>query len=330
MKISIIIPVYNVEFYIKRCLESVVEQTHSDVECILVDDCGNDNSMEIARHFIEKYNGPVDFIITHHEENKGLSAARNTGINVSRGEYVFFLDSDDAITPCCIELLVSLANKYPAADFVQGNTVQEDGCVPNYCFASNVPVFVDDKQLLYQVIFTKTNLSAWNRVIRRSFLVDNSLFFQEGIVHEDDCWTYFLAKYAKAAAFTNKGTYLYYLNSNSIMTSLTKTVIRKRLNSCYFITDIIIDDLLKTHVSNIYQRIHLAHMIVYILRLLSNFSIYYWFRFWKYVICKAIYLRKKFTIYRFLFFLAMLPPICFLIKRKGCYWRLNHYIVSKV
>ena len=150
------------------------------------------------------------------------------------------MDSDDAITPKCIELLVSIANKYPTADFVQGNTVQDEDCVPNYCFATQVPDFVDNKLLLYQVIFTKANISAWNRLVKRSFLIDNSLYFQEGIVHEDDCWTYFLSKYAKAAAFTNIGTYFYFMNSNSIMTSCSKSSLRKRLDSCYVISDIII------------------------------------------------------------------------------------------
>lgn len=330
MKISIIIPVYNVESYIIRCLESVTNQSYSEIECILVDDCSKDNSMEIANHFIENYHGPVNFVVTHHQTNKGLSAARNTGIHISKGDYVFFLDSDDAITPWCIELLVSLANKYPTADFVQGNTVQEDGCVPNYYFACDVPEYVDNKQLLCKVIFAKANISAWNRLVRRSFIIDHSLFFQEGIVHEDDCWVYFLSKYTKAAAFTNKGTYLYYLNSNSIMTSCSKSSLLKRLDSCYVITDHIIDDIIKTHASNLYQRIHLAHIFVYVLKLLSHFSICYWLQFWKYIFNKAVYLRKRVTFYRFLFLLAMLPPMCFMIKWEALYWRFNQFVVSKV
>jgi Glycosyltransferases involved in cell wall biogenesis len=330
MKVSIIIPVYNVRSYIKRCLESVANQSYSDIECILVDDCGKDDSMEIASLFIDNYNGPVEFVIIHHLENKGLSSARNTGIKSSNGDYVFFLDSDDAITSYCIELLVSLANKYPTADFVPGNTTQKEDCVPNYFFASHVPEFVDNKQLLYQVIFTKANMSAWNRLVKRSILIDHSLYFQEGIVHEDDCWVYFLAKYAKAAAFTNKGTYLYYMNSNSIMTSCSKTSLHKRLDSCYVIADIIIDDLTKTHASNLFQRIHLAGILVNILKLLSHFSICYWLHFWKYIFSKAIYLRKKFSLYRFLFLIAMLPPMCFFLKWKAWYWRLNQYVVSRV
>jgi glycosyltransferase involved in cell wall biosynthesis len=330
MKVSIIIPVYNVGPYIKRCLESVTNQSYSGIECILVDDCGTDNSMEIVRSFIDSYNGAVEFVITRHEKNRGLSAARNTGIIKSQGDYLFFLDSDDAITPMCIEHLVLLANKYQTADFVQGNTVQGIGCVPNYCFAKDVPEFINNKQFLSQVIYTRANISSWNRLIKRSFIISNSLFFQEGIVHEDDCWAYFLAKYSNAAAFTNEGTYWYYLNSNSIMTSSSRSMIRKRLDSCYVISDIIIDDILKEGESNSYQRIHLAHILENIPKLLLHRSALFWFYYWKYLCRKAICLCRFVTLYRLLFLFAMLPPLCFLLKWKTWNWRLNHYIISKV
>ena len=330
MKVSIVIPVYNVAPYIKRCLESVIKQSYTNIECILVDDCGTDNSMELVRIFVESYHGPVKFVITHHEKNRGLAAARNTGIIMSQGEYLFFLDSDDAITPLCLEHLTLLADKYPMADFVQGNTVQMKGCVPDYCFAKDVPEFIENKQFLSQVIYTRANISSWNRLLKRSFIIDNSLYFHEGIVHEDDCWSYFLAKYVKAAAFTNEGTYLYYLNSNSIMTSTSKSMIQKRLKSCYVISDIIIDDIIKTGESSSYQRIHLAHILENIPILLAHSSSVSWFFYWKYLCRKAIYLIGYATIYRSLFFLAMLPPFCFFVKWKTWKWRLNHYVISKV
>ena len=95
MKVSIIIPIYNVAPYIKRCLQSVADQTYKDIECILIDDCGSDNSINLAKEFIYDYKGNILFTILHHEENKGLSAARNTGLRYAKGEYVYFLDSDD-------------------------------------------------------------------------------------------------------------------------------------------------------------------------------------------------------------------------------------------
>ena len=82
MNISIIIPTYNVQDYIAKCLESIATQTYTDgVECLVIDDCGTDNSIAIAEQFIANYSGPISFQIIHHEQNKGVSAARNTGIS---------------------------------------------------------------------------------------------------------------------------------------------------------------------------------------------------------------------------------------------------------
>ena len=115
MKVSIIVPIYNVEKYIRRCLESVAAQTYPEIECVLVNDCTPDNSAELAKSFISAYTGDVEFKLINHSNNKGLSAARNSGISASVGQYVFFLDSDDAIPANAISTLVSKAeeNSFP-------------------------------------------------------------------------------------------------------------------------------------------------------------------------------------------------------------------------
>ena len=101
-KFSIIIPVYNVEKYIKQALESVVNQTFKDFEAIIVDDCGNDCSVKIVKEFADN---DQRFRIIHHECNKGLSAARNTALKVATGDYIVCLDSDDWLEPNCLEIL---------------------------------------------------------------------------------------------------------------------------------------------------------------------------------------------------------------------------------
>ena len=104
---SIIIPIYNVEPYILECLQSVANQTIEDkLECILVDDCGTDNSVSVAEEFLKTYSGAIHFELLHHQKNGGLSAARNTGVRASHGEYLYFLDSDDTIIPRCSNRLV--------------------------------------------------------------------------------------------------------------------------------------------------------------------------------------------------------------------------------
>ena len=119
IKVSIIIPIYNVASYVERCIRSVMNQTLTkEIECIILDDCGSDNSIDIAENLISEYVGCIDFRILHHDFNRGLSAARNTGIDSAKGEYIYYLDSDDKIVPDCIEKLVSSVKKHPDSQIV--------------------------------------------------------------------------------------------------------------------------------------------------------------------------------------------------------------------
>lgn len=110
-KVSIIIPVYNVAPYVEWCLQSVLEQTHHQLEIIVVNDASTDNSMDIARRVISRYNRPVRMI--EHTLNKGLGAARNSGIDVATGEYIMFLDSDDWMDKDYIEQLAGVVATSP-------------------------------------------------------------------------------------------------------------------------------------------------------------------------------------------------------------------------
>ena len=125
MKITIIVPVYNVEQYIKECFDSIAAQTYKgDIECIFVDDCGQDKSVEILEKMIACYQGGISFSIIHHEHNKGLSGARNTGIRNASGDYLYFLDSDDCLLPKSIESLANILRQNPNVQVVQ--VVQKD------------------------------------------------------------------------------------------------------------------------------------------------------------------------------------------------------------
>lgn len=134
--VSVIIPVYQVSDYIERCIRSVMSQTTTDIECIIVDDATEDDSIVKCERLIKEYNdnvnldhnhdhnldgkGRIRFKILHHEMNRGLSAARNTGTKAATGEYVFYLDSDDEMTPDCMEKMMLMAEKYPEAEMVIG------------------------------------------------------------------------------------------------------------------------------------------------------------------------------------------------------------------
>ena len=120
--VSIIIPIYNVEKYIVRCIDSVLNQTYRNIEVILVDDCTPDRSMDMAREYIEQslLSEDLDFVYLKHDHNRGLSAARNTGMYAATGDYVYFLDSDDKITEDCIGVLTKPLEQ-EIYDFVIGD-----------------------------------------------------------------------------------------------------------------------------------------------------------------------------------------------------------------
>ena len=118
-KVSIIIPVYNVASFIIQCLDSVRSQSYTNLEVILVDDCGTDNSMAVVQEYL-KHHSFTEVKILHHTHNRGLSAARNTGLEAATGEYVFFLDSDDELTDDCISVMAEPIEKF-YHDFVIAN-----------------------------------------------------------------------------------------------------------------------------------------------------------------------------------------------------------------
>lgn len=129
MKVSVIIPAYNTARYIGQCIESVKAQTYADLECIIVDDGSMDNTLLTAVQFTE---GCPNFTVIHKRENKGLSAARNTGIEQSTGDALYFLDSDDWIDPDTIERLVGAAEHYPTAGRIFTSATvhwEKDNCI---------------------------------------------------------------------------------------------------------------------------------------------------------------------------------------------------------
>ena len=167
--VSIIIPTYNVEAYIRECLESVAAQTYEgNIECIIVDDCGTDNSIAVAEQFITEYKGCIDFRILHREKNGGLSAARNSGTDAATGDYIFYLDSDDLLFPNSIADLMAIAERYPHADIVQGKMVSTNGVEAQYKKQQSSEIITKKTELLKLLLIPGENsVSSWNRLYRR-------------------------------------------------------------------------------------------------------------------------------------------------------------------
>lgn len=220
MMVSIIIPIYNVQRYIEACVASVAAQIFRDFDVIVIDDCSKDFSIEVFKASMEKYHLPKDKVhIIKHEKNRGLSAARNTGIRASTAQYVYFLDSDDTISPDCLEKLFGTAKRVcHSVDMVVGNYLfdgPELGCphialkkrflsrrdyIKSYC-----------KELIYPM--------AWNRLVKRDFIKKHGLFFEEGLIHEDTLWNFQILQYVGRVGIVHDNTYIYRVRQNSIQSS---------------------------------------------------------------------------------------------------------------
>ena len=212
--ISIIIPIYNVEEFIVSCLQSVVAQTYNDYEVVLVDDCGTDRSMKLVNEFLKDSPFAAKFHIIRHDENRGLSAARNTGTKAAKGEYILYLDSDDTILPNTLEKLIGESIRTDA-EMVIGNihVIGEDKWIPKLksdCHLST-DCFHDYLQGQYYMM-------AWNKLVKRNFLEKNHITFVEGLIHEDCAWSFIMACHLKKVSFVFEETYNYLVRNNSIQT----------------------------------------------------------------------------------------------------------------
>lgn len=217
--VSIIVPVYQVSAYIKDCILSVMAQTYKGMmECIIVNDATCDDSIEICERLIRQYSGPIEFRIISHETNRGLSAARNTGTNNAVGEYLYYLDSDDEITSDCINRLMSYALEDSDIEMVQGNYLKifndhsETGKSVNMQLANNADVRT---QFL---TYRRMNEFVWNKLLKRSVIVDNGIYNKEGLICEDTLWTFHLIKHISKACLCKDVTYHYKVRPGSIVT----------------------------------------------------------------------------------------------------------------
>lgn len=221
--VSIIIPVYKVEQYIERCLDSVLSQTYRNIEVILVDDCSPDHSMEVAHQYIDKslQSKNISFLYLKHDHNRGLSAARNSGLNVAKGKYVYFLDSDDELTIDCIEKLSKpLKDEY--YDLVVGN-IQTIG---NDRLHEFLKLKLSDGEVLrnneiINAYRRKWNMMAQNKLYKLDFIRREKLKFKEGLIHEDELWSLQVACLAKSLRSVGSYTYKYYIRQGSIMSKST-------------------------------------------------------------------------------------------------------------
>ena len=215
MKVSIIVPVYNAERQIKECLRSVFAQSYKNIELILVNDCSRDRSMEIARNYVNE--NPHDITVTFIDldANRGASAARNTGIDAAHGEYIYFLDSDDQITPDCIEALVKPLEK-KKYDFVIGDFIQIGDRPSKWALRVPEGEIMGNKAIFHAHSHQQIYVFPFNKLCRVDFIKNNGLYFHEGITHEDALWSLMCAMVADAVYVVQRVTYHYYIWNTSV------------------------------------------------------------------------------------------------------------------
>lgn len=244
-KVSIIIPVYNVSDYIEGCISSVMRQTYPHIECIVVDDVSPDDSIEKCNRLIADYKGPIRFVVLRHERNRGLSAARNTGTDAATGEYIYYLDSDDEITPDCIEKLVAPVIKDSTIEIVQGNFawIRKDGEMPRPSMTMTSQLDIDTYEKVRKCIYVtgpEMPFYAWAKLISKAFLNKYQIRFKEGFFWEDLLWSLLLTKHLSHLFYVPDVTYLYYRRPHSITTWLKRDV---KIHHCSVIYNEIADNL---------------------------------------------------------------------------------------
>lgn len=237
--ISIIIPVYNVQEYIIKCLESVIAQTFTGaMECLIIDDCGIDDSIRLAENFIESYNGLIEFRIIKHDHNKGLSVARNTGIDESRGEFVTFIDSDDYVSPFYIQKLYDAIN---IRDDIFVSTCQiykdQDGALckfdDNWNFVNNK--IYNGHEFLKSKMLLESPFSAWGKMYRRQLI--KNVRFRVNKLNEDTLFMYDIGQIMKLKKYNEViiPDYLIYyrIRLNSICTSQDRLFLFEVIKNYY-------------------------------------------------------------------------------------------------
>lgn len=215
-KISIIVPVYNVEEYLENCIDSILNQTFKDFELILVNDGSTDNSLDICK----RYKNIDDRICIIDKKNGGLSSARNAGLNIAKGEYIGFVDSDDYIHPQMYEILYHQIIKNEAdismCEFKKVSEFNKKELSDKGILNNKIEI-LDNKDSLFKLgeKGSVTYIVSWNKLYNKGLF--NNIRFKEGIIHEDEYIIHRLLYQANKLVYIKKELYFYLQRKGSIM-----------------------------------------------------------------------------------------------------------------
>ena len=265
-RLSIIIPFYNVEQFIAQCLDSVYNQDipEEDYEVICVDDCSPDNSIAIVEHYAKKH---ANLVIVRNALNRKLGGARNAGMDVARGKYIWFIDSDDFIIPNILGEFLSISES-DDLDVLHFNYAEYPKDVVNIKLQSDTSVITGPSMFFSSGFLWGHDLvTAWRKLYRRQFLLDNHIHFAEHIMYEDNDYAILVFAYAERVKHVITKAYYYRNNPESITrVKLTSTHIEYWLNLCHRLVDVknrliheerdprfipLINDFIRYHIHNV-------------------------------------------------------------------------------
>ncbi len=247
-KISIIIPVFNIEKVILRCVESVAKQTYRNIEIILVDDGSLDSSGKKCDEIAKKYNN----IKVIHKLNGGLSDARNKGIDAAKGKYIFFLDGDDWIDRNTIEKLYNLIKEYDAEIAMTTGCPFRESKEDDNEKEDKIEI-LKEREILIKLILNKNRWEAWGKLFKSSLFLNRR--FKRGILYEDLQLIPKILYDVKTVVVNDNGMYHYYLRETSIMrkSPVTKYIVElAEENIDYFSND--------EEVKNLFIEAHFKHL----------------------------------------------------------------------
>jgi len=246
-KISVIVPVYNVENYLVDALDSLVNQSLTDIEVLMIDDGSTDNS----RYIIEKYALDYDNFHAFHKENEGLSVTRNYGLKYANGEYIFFIDSDDYLLHDALEKLYNCAIKYDSeivtANFFRYNDYKSwEHIICDY-------VFNNLKNDLYNTNLSEYpnliwDMPVWNKLYKKEFIDNNNLRFFDGrVIFEDNIFSTEVYVKAKKVSVLKEGVYCWRMGAPN--TSISQSHDRNRGDELYKMAKMV-KDILNENISD--------------------------------------------------------------------------------
>lgn len=226
IKVSIIVPIYNVEKYLDHCLNTLVNQTLKEIELILVNDGTKDNSMEIVKRYEKEY----DNIVVINKENGGLSSARNAGLEVARGEYVSFIDSDDFVKTTMMDRLYKKAKETDSDMVISGfyRYIDHNECIENLpCIEDSI---VEGHDIISKVVLPmcgelpeskkdiSMNVCVWKNIYRRSLFDEHHIRFksEREVLSEDIIFHLDFILYMKRIAIIHEAFYYYVYNTSSL------------------------------------------------------------------------------------------------------------------